>query len=140
MNSRSLSARQQRFVAEYLVDGNGQRAAIAAGYGVAGAAVAAHRLLSNAKVKIVLHGHQKAHAQRLMVKREDMADALFDAADMARAQRNPMALIAATRALIKLFGLDAPVRLAVDLSPKPSHHFSRLSDAELVALIAGGTS
>jgi hypothetical protein len=40
----TLTAKQQRFIAEYLVDGNGARAAIAAGYGRAGARVRAHRL------------------------------------------------------------------------------------------------
>jgi hypothetical protein len=131
-----LPARQQLFVIEYLVDGNGQRAAIAAGYGVPGAAVAAHRLLSNDKVKAVLQAGQQAHAKRLMLKRDDMAAALFEAADMARSQRNPMALIASTRALIKLFGLDAPERVAVDVSSNAMLRFTRMSDAELTEFVA----
>jgi phage terminase small subunit len=36
-----LTQKQQRFVAEYMVDGNGSRAAIAAGYGHAGARIRA---------------------------------------------------------------------------------------------------
>lgn len=141
MSATSLPARQQLFIAEYLVDGNGQRAAIAAGYGVPGAAVAAHRLLNNDKVKAVLQAGQQAHAKRLMLKREDMADALFEAADMARAQRNPMALVAAARALIKLFGLDAPHRVEIEMSASASDASARMSnmtDLQLREIIAGG--
>ena len=47
---KGLSIRQKRFVEEYLVDCNGTRAAIAAGYSKKGADVAAVRLLGNARV------------------------------------------------------------------------------------------
>lgn len=57
-----LTFRRARFVAEYLVDGNGTRAAIAAGYGVAGAPVAAFRLLRNDKVQNALQARQSADA------------------------------------------------------------------------------
>ena len=136
MQPYRIRARQQLFVNEYLVDGNGQRAAIAAGYGVPGAAVAAHRLLSNSKVQAVLQARQQAHANRLMLKREDMAAALLEAVDMARSQRNPMALIAATRVLIRLFGFDAEVRVAVDVSSNEMQRLTRMSDAELAELVA----
>src|SRR4051794_28830268 len=45
-----LTARQTRFVQEYLVDLNGTQAAIRAGYSRGSAAVEASRLLRNAKV------------------------------------------------------------------------------------------
>lgn len=46
----SLNPRQERFVLEYLNDGNGTRAAIRAGYAASSAAVHAHRLLKNERV------------------------------------------------------------------------------------------
>src|SRR5215212_7638997 len=46
----ALTPKQQRFVAEYLIDLNGTQAAIRAGYAQAGASVEAHRLLRNAKI------------------------------------------------------------------------------------------
>jgi phage terminase small subunit len=46
----NLNARQERFVVEYLKDGNGTKAAIRAGYATSSAAVQAHRLLGNEKV------------------------------------------------------------------------------------------
>lgn len=45
-----MTPRQARFVDEYLVDANGTQAAIRAGYGAAGARVAAHRLLTNVAI------------------------------------------------------------------------------------------
>lgn len=46
-----MTAKHRKFVAEYLKDGNGTRAAIAAGYPQASAHVAASRLLKTAKVR-----------------------------------------------------------------------------------------
>jgi phage terminase small subunit len=46
----TLSAKQQRFIAEYMPDLNATQAAIRAGYGERGASVQANRLLRNAKV------------------------------------------------------------------------------------------
>ncbi len=45
-----LNLRQERFVLEYLKDGNGTKAAIRAGYATSSAAVHAHRLLKNERV------------------------------------------------------------------------------------------
>ncbi len=42
-----LTARQEAFIREYLVDHNGQQAAIRAGYGVRSARSAASRLLTH---------------------------------------------------------------------------------------------
>ena len=59
-----LTARQARFVKEYLVDLNGTQAAIRAGYAVSGADVQAVRLLGNARVKAAVDaGAAKQHAQ-----------------------------------------------------------------------------
>lgn len=46
----ALTAKQSRFVEAYLIDPNGTKAALAAGYSATGAAVEASRLLSNPKV------------------------------------------------------------------------------------------
>jgi phage terminase small subunit len=45
-----VTPKQERFVAEYLIDGNGTRAYIAAGYSKNGAAQSAERLLRNAEI------------------------------------------------------------------------------------------
>ena len=65
-----LTAKQQRFIAEYLVDGNGARAALAAGYGPAGAKVTAHRLThANQAVEAEIRARQAHDRDRLAIDR-----------------------------------------------------------------------
>lgn len=60
--SGKLTPKQGVFIAEYLVDGNGTRAAIAAGCPAASAPVTAARWLKNAKVSMAIAA---AHARRV---------------------------------------------------------------------------
>jgi len=62
--------KQQIFVREYVRDGNGTRAAIAAGYSQKAASVAASRLLRNAKVQQELAKLQKTLCERLEISAE----------------------------------------------------------------------
>lgn len=64
----ALTPRQERFVAEYLVDRNGKQAAIRAGYSPRSAEVTASKLLSNPKVREVVERKVEAQAERLEVK------------------------------------------------------------------------
>lgn len=50
----NLTKKQELFVAEYLVDLNATRAAIAAGYSSSGAAVTGHQLLRNTKISEII--------------------------------------------------------------------------------------
>lgn len=63
MDELEKESRINRFVAEYLIDGNGRRSAIAAGWSPSSAAVTASRLLKLTAVKIAL---QKAHENSLL--------------------------------------------------------------------------
>ena len=84
-----LTQKQQRFVAEYMVDGNGSRAAIAAGYGHAGARVRAHRLTrDNVAVQAEIRARQGVDSQRLQMERQDVIAGLLEAIAQARAQAN----------------------------------------------------
>jgi phage terminase small subunit len=51
---RPLSPREEAFAREYALCGDGKRAAIAAGYGRAGAAVQAHRCLKRPAVRALV--------------------------------------------------------------------------------------
>jgi phage terminase small subunit len=51
MRTEGLTARQERFALEYVIDLNGTQAAIRAGYGERAAASEASRLLRNAKIR-----------------------------------------------------------------------------------------
>ncbi len=67
----NLNPRQERFVVEYLKDGNGTKAAIRAGYATSSAAVHACRLLKNETVLEKLRASQDQVLRRtgLMVER-----------------------------------------------------------------------
>lgn len=65
--TRDLSERERRFVAEYLVDLNGKAAAIRAGYGRAGAAVQAARLLTRDNVRAAIERRQQARVDRVEI-------------------------------------------------------------------------
>lgn len=134
----SLSQKQHRFVAEYLVDGNGTRAAIAAGYRPVGARVQASRMLRLPNVREALEARQHADAERLSIEREDAIQGFRQAIDQAKAMGNPAAMIAGWRALAELLGLYPPKvhRVDVNQAGKPMHNpYEAMSDAEWMAVI-----
>lgn len=137
----NLTAKQAKFVAEYLVDSNGTRAAVAAGYGVAGARVAAHRLLTNANVQKALQARQSADATRLSIRRDGVVKGLLEAFAMAKEMRNPAAMISAAREVGKMCNFYSPERHQVEVVAVGSHsgrtRLESMSDTELMALMAG---
>ena len=62
-----LTAKQERFVSEYLIDLNATRAAIRAGYAKSGASVEGTRLLANAKVAAAVQKALEERAERTEV-------------------------------------------------------------------------
>lgn len=135
-----MTAKQHRFVAEYLVDGNGTAAAVRAGYGRAGARVAAHRALRNDNVAAEIGARQAADVARLGLAREDVLRGLLGAIESAHEQANPMAQIAGWREIGKLLGFYAPERQRLELSAGGQAELWRLeamSDEQLLAVVAG---
>jgi phage terminase small subunit len=63
----TLTAKQQRFVEEYLVDLNATQAAIRAGYAAGSADVEGCRLLTNAKVGAAVAAAQSARSERTRI-------------------------------------------------------------------------
>ena len=138
MNTSAMTPRQARFVDEYLIDGKGTQAATRAGYGAAGARVAAHRLLTNVAISSAIEARQRADASRLAVDRERVLAGLLEAVQMARGQRNPAGMVAGLREIGKLMGFYAPERVKMALGPPAEQEMRRLeglSDAELVAMM-----
>ncbi len=66
----TLTARQERFVDEYLVDLNGTQAAIRAGYSVKAAHVEGSRLLTNAKVAAAIAVAKEARTEETKIDAE----------------------------------------------------------------------
>lgn len=60
----ALTPKQERFVAEYLIDLNATQAAIRAGYSEKTAPEQASRLLSNVKVSVAVQAAMKARSER----------------------------------------------------------------------------
>jgi phage terminase small subunit len=137
----TLTSKQARFVSEYLLDANGTQAAIRAGYSESGARVTAYRLLTNDAICGALQARQAADAVRLSIQREDVLKGLVEAAAMAKLQCDPAGMVAAWKQVGLLMGYYSPERIKVDMSVQGQavvNHFERLSDAELLALIASG--
>ena len=144
MQKRScLSAKQARFISEYLVDGNGTRAAIAAGYGRAGAHVAASRLLSNVKLRAAIEKRQNADATRLQLERDDVLRGLLEAIVNAKILQDPGAMISGWATIARLMGYNNPEVHRVDVrldQDAELRRLNRMSDAELEKLIANGSA
>ena len=66
--SPNLTFKQQRFVEEYQVDGNGTQAVLRAGYQTKHPAEMAYGLLRNTKVKHTLQDAQRARRERLQMR------------------------------------------------------------------------
>ena len=141
--SPALNPKQMRFVNEYLVHGCGTRAAISAGYPVAGAAVAANRLLKNAKARALIERRQGVDSRRLQIGRQEAIQGLLEAVAMAKSPTNPnpAALISAWKAIAQLLGLYPTERRQIEVTAGSSladmGPWEAMSDAELVAVIAG---
>lgn len=135
-----LITRQQRFIDEYLVDGNGTRAAIAAGYARAGSRVTACRLLTKPNVQAALEARQAADATRLRISREHVVAGLLEAVEQGRAQRDPAVMIRGLAEIGRMLGFYAPelkrVALSVEQS-QMSQQMHAMTDEQLMAIAAG---
>lgn len=99
----ALTAKQQRFVAEYLIDLNATQAAIRAGYSEKTAAEQASRLLTNVKVSEAVQAAMKARSERTEIDADwvlkrlardataDLADLYDDAGQLLPVKEWPMA-------------------------------------------------
>jgi phage terminase small subunit len=136
----NLTAKQSKFVAEYLVDGNGARAAIAAGYGRAGARVRAHRLTrDNAAVQAEIAARQAQDGQRLALDRAAVISGILAGIEIAKGRMDGATVIRGWAELGKLMGMYAPQQHQVEVSAAVDAEMGRLerlSDAELLRLVS----
>lgn len=135
-----LTPKQARFVDEYLVDLNGTAAAERAGYGIPGARVAAHRLLTNANVRAVLKARQAQDAKRLGIEREGAIQGLLEAIEMAKVKGDPAGMISGWKAISQMLGFSVPQAVRQTVSVAGSDIAARLeamTDSELQDIITG---
>ena len=100
-----LTAKQRRFVAEYLVDLNATQAAIRSGYSHKTAEQQGYRLLRNVQIGAAVDKGQREARQRCEVTRDSIARQLDADHALAHAAKQAGAAVAATVAKAKLFGL-----------------------------------
>jgi len=119
-------------------------AATRAGFSPRSARQIAVRLMSKASIQAEIQARQALDSRRLQISREGVIAGLLEAISMARAQGNPAAMIQGWKAIAGMLGLMAPVKHQVEVASAGSRAamgmLEQLSDAELMALMAGGTS
>ena len=141
MYSTTLTAKQARFVSEYLVDGNGAASAIRAGYSERSAKAIAAENLTKPDLQRAIQARQAADATRLSIQREDVLNGLVEAAETAKLQCDPAGMVAAWKQVGHLMGYYSPERIKVDVNLAGSLEMGRLnqlSDAELLKIIDAG--
>jgi phage terminase small subunit len=98
LNRERKAIREGIFAREYVIDLNGARAAIAAGYSERGADVAAVRMLGNARVKQLVADLVKVRTQKLDINADEVLAeirrlAMSNILDYMRTQENGMAYV-----------------------------------------------
>ena len=135
-----LTAKQSRFIDEYMVDMNGAAAAERAGYSAKTSRAIACELLTKPDILAQVQARGAALAQELAITRESVVQGLLEAFEMAKADRQPGAMISAMAALAKLLGFYAVETVRVELTPAQRAvrgKYEAMSDAELMAVMAG---
>ncbi|OQW86392.1 MAG: hypothetical protein BWK72_17400 [Rhodoferax ferrireducens] len=140
-NSGVLTAKQSRFIDEYMVDMNGAAAAERAGYSQKTSRAIAAENLAKPYIKAELQARGAALARKLEVTREGVVQGLLEAFEVAKADRQPAAMVSAARELGKLLGFYEPTRVRVDLGADGRDQMARfeaMSDADLLKVMGAG--
>ena len=82
--SNKLTTKQERFIHEYMIDGNGSRAAIDAGYGRKSSRVIASQLLKNPNIAEKLNRGKKKIIKKTKLKAEHVINELIELAGLAK--------------------------------------------------------
>ncbi|UCA47030.1 terminase small subunit [Pseudochrobactrum sp. XF203] len=105
----TLTAKQERFVSEYLIDLNATQAAIRAGYSEKTAQEQSSRLLSNVMVQQAVSDAQSRVAEKAEWSAADRLRMLADIAD-ANIKDDPRVAVSAIAEANKMQGSHAPTR------------------------------
>ena len=141
--SRPLTAKQSRFIDEYMIDMNGAAAAMRCGYSRKTSRAIACELLTKPDIKAELQARGAALAREMEISRTDVVRGFLDAFEMARVDRQPGVMVSAMAAIGKFLGLYAVETKRVELTAGQDVIYQNMnlkSDAELLALIAQGAA
>ena len=120
--SPNLTFKQQRFVEEYQVDGNGSQAVLRAGYKTNYPAEMAYGLLRNTKVKHSLEDAQNARSERLQMQVDSTVKQYIELKDKALATCDYQTSLRALNQLAKHLKIfehyhAAPLLEAIEKNP-----------------------
>ena len=133
----ALTDKQQRFVAEYLVDQNATQAAIRAGYSKKTAGQVGFENLKKPEIAEAIAKRQAKVAKKVEVTVESLAAELEEARAIALEEKQSSAAVSATMGKAKLFGLGLERRhlsgqvTFLNVTPE---QLRNLTDDELSAL------
>jgi hypothetical protein len=132
-----LTVRQQRFVAEFMLTGNGAEAARRAGYSVRTARQIASENLTKPVIQTALAAQEAILAREMDLSKERVIGELQATIEDARRQANPGAVIRGWVEIAKMVGLYEPQQAEVALgagSERLRAKFEAMSDDELMAI------
>ena len=120
--SQNLTFKQQRFVEEYQVDGNGSKAVLRAGYKTKHPAEMAYGLLRHPKVKHTLQDAQNARSERLQMQVDSTVKQYIELKDKALAACDYQTSLRALNQLVKHLKIfehyhAAPLLKAIEKNP-----------------------
>lgn len=134
-----LTAKQEAFVREYLIDLNATQAAIRAGYSAETAYSQGQRLLKHVEVASAISKGQAKAAKRAEITVQSLAEELEEARALAIKEAQSSAAVAATMGKAKLFGLGVEnkrVSGSFQLITLTQEQIGKLSPNERSALAA----
>src|SRR5665647_817342 len=138
-DSGRLTAKQSRFIDEYMVDMNGAAAAVRCGYSKKTSRAIACELLTKPDIQAELQARGAALARELEISRTGVVRGFLDAFEMAKADRQPSIMVSAMAAVAKLLGLYAVETKRVELTAGQGGvqaNYSAMNDAQLYSLLA----
>jgi phage terminase small subunit len=141
--SRPLTARQSRFIDEYMVDMNGAAAAVRCGYSQRTSRAIAAENLAKPYIKAELQARGAALARELEITRAGVVKNLMEVFNMSRELKNPAAMIASMSTIAKILGYYSPEVKRVEVSATGQdtlQRFDQMTDAELINMLAAGQS
>ena len=139
--SATLTARQLRWIDEYLIDFNGAAAAVRAGYSRKCARSIAYENTTKPDIQAVLQERQAAIAKKMQITRQGVIQGLLEAVEIGRELRTPIAMISALREVGRMVGFYAPEVKPVKFTAGQGGvqaNLAAMNDVQLLALIAQG--
>ena len=133
-----LTIKQDRYTREYVKDGNGTRAAIAAGYSRGVAHVQSTENLKKPKIAEAIKVLRKRQAERLDISREKMLNDTAHFAEQAAAKEEFGAAIAAITLIMKAQGylVERSLNMSVDVTQSHLTALQEYTDARIDAALA----